>query len=207
MNFECKNIIYVLTATNRDKINKLLPLLSQKRQNLKNIAGSLGELLIRIVACENLKTENNTLVFAEKENHKPFLKNYPQFHFNMSHCENIVTVAFSDDFVGVDIEKIRPVNLKIAERFFSSEEKLLVKDNLSFFTLWTKKEAFIKRSGNGLKTPLNSFNVLKENNIKTFIEDNIIISLCSNNPESFRLLWLDENDVLNAASKLNINKI
>ena len=67
--------------------------------------------------------------------------------------------------IGVDVERIRrlPDFLSIAQNYFHPEEvALLVKmpDNRKrdlFYEFWTKKEAFIKGTGEGLSRPLDSF--------------------------------------------------
>lgn len=37
---------------------------------------------------------------------KPYLRDYPGIHFNISHCEGLVACAFSDTETGVDVERI-----------------------------------------------------------------------------------------------------
>ncbi len=65
--------------------------------------------------------------------------------------------------VGVDIEKIRPIDFAIAERFFTASEYRLLMDTAEqerlqlFYTLWTLKESYIKFVGKGLSIPLDSF--------------------------------------------------
>lgn len=95
---------------------------------------------------------------------KPYLLNYRDFQFNISHTKNALVVAVSDKSVGIDIEKIKAVDFKIAERFFVHEELSYIIENKDlqnkrFFEVWTKKEAYIKCIGKGLSIPLNQFNV------------------------------------------------
>ncbi|MCF6094294.1 4'-phosphopantetheinyl transferase superfamily protein [Microaerobacter geothermalis] len=65
--------------------------------------------------------------------------------------------------MGVDIEQIRPIDMEIANRFFTQEEREVLfhlpgNDQLSFFyELWTLKESFVKAIGQGLSCPLDSF--------------------------------------------------
>ena len=53
---------------------------------------------------------------------KPFLKDYPEVFFNLSHSGNRVFCAISDREVGCDVEQIRKADLSVASRFFSQEE-------------------------------------------------------------------------------------
>ena len=69
--------------------------------------------------------------------------------------------------VGVDIEYLNKelVTEDIARNYFSNYEvtelfKLSENDRISaFFSIWTRKEAFIKAIGKGLSIPLDSFDV------------------------------------------------
>ena len=96
------------------------------------------------------------------EHGKPYIKN-GNVHFNISHSANYVICAVSYFNIGCDIEKIRPVNLNIANRFFTQEEykNIINSANVqdSFFEHWVLKESYIKFLGTGLKTPLDSFNI------------------------------------------------
>jgi len=98
-----------------------------------------------------------------KENGKPYLPDYPQIHFNLTHSENMVLAVFADTEVGCDIEYTKEADLELAKRFFCPEEYEFIagmkgekKDN-AFFQLWTLKESFLKATGMGLALPLNAF--------------------------------------------------
>ena len=92
----------------------------------------------------------------------------PSLRFNLSHSHQFALFAFClEREVGVDIEKIRPeVAFEgIETRYFSPSER----DELEtlhpdfrpegFFLCWTRKEAYVKARGDGLKIPLESFSV------------------------------------------------
>ncbi len=132
---------------------------------------------------------DNSFEISDDENGKPYFKNHPDFHFNISHSEDIIAVAISSAPVGVDIEKLREVNLKIAERRFTEKEKAFVKTNGDFFYVWTRKEAFLKKTGQGLRQSLSSFCVLEDNNIKTFKADDYIVSVCGDNVTDFSFIY------------------
>ncbi|MCW5848755.1 MAG: 4'-phosphopantetheinyl transferase superfamily protein [Anaerolineae bacterium] len=88
-------------------------------------------------------------------------------HFNLSHAHELVLLAIAQGRpVGVDIEYIRPLPdaLSLAEAFFAPAETARLRPFLVtssgqrlFFTCWTRKEAFIKATGDGLSRPLDSF--------------------------------------------------
>lgn len=96
---------------------------------------------------------------------KPFLKDYPEVFFNLSHSGNHVFCAISNREVGCDVERIRPADLKVANRFFSPAECRTIENapeedrNTIFSRIWTLKESFIKNVGQGLSMPLNEFTI------------------------------------------------
>lgn len=79
--------------------------------------------------------------------------------FNISHSNGITVCAISETHrVGIDIEKCQRTNINDFEAQFSPSEwkQILEHKNseLAFFRLWTKKEAFLKATGDGLNIPL-----------------------------------------------------
>ncbi len=86
--------------------------------------------------------------------------------FNLSHSGDLVAYAVSDQPVGIDIERIRKIDLTaIIQRFFAASEfaawqKLPpAEQEAAFFRLWTIKEAYLKAIGTGLHTPLSAVEV------------------------------------------------
>lgn len=97
------------------------------------------------------------------ENGKPYIENDPVY-FSISHSKNVAAVAISPVNVGVDVEYIDNIDLKIAERFFTKEEYNEIKSSenpdRTFFRIWTLKESLLKLTGTGMKTSLNSFRII-----------------------------------------------
>ena len=125
----------------------------------------LADILVRSVIASELKVNSKTIEFKANKYGKPILKKDCGLHFNVSHSEDWIVCAVDDKPIGIDIEKIRPVELEIAAQFFSEEEyKILIAKSQEnrqyfFFDLWTLKESYIKAVGRGLSIPLNSFTV------------------------------------------------
>ncbi len=97
---------------------------------------------------------------------KPFLAGGPAF--NQSHSgERIMIAVAREGRLGVDIEQTRPVKrlLALADKQFAPDEAARLhaapeRERLAlFFRLWTRKEAFVKALGFGLRHPLRSFSV------------------------------------------------
>lgn len=81
---------------------------------------------------------------------KPYFPDHPEVHFSISHTGGAVLVGVSDQPVGVDIEKLRPVSQRTMRRLagaYTEEE---------FFQSWVRREARTKRSGNGVSTMMRS---------------------------------------------------
>ena len=166
-----RNAVYILRCGETDK--------SRVSQKAYDFVASLAK--------KQLFTDCVLKISAD-ENGKPYFKNHPQFHFNISHSKDIIAVAVSSAPVGVDAEKLRDANLKIAERRFTETEKAFVKTNEDFFYVWTRKEAYLKKTGKGLRQSLSSFCVLEDTNIKTFIMSDCIVSVCGDNAKDFSLI-------------------
>lgn len=81
---------------------------------------------------------------------KPYFPEYPDVHFNISHSSGAVLVGISDQELGVDIERIRPVGQRMMVRLahVTTEE--------AFFQSWVRREARAKRSGSGVGTIMRS---------------------------------------------------
>ena len=87
-------------------------------------------------------------------NGKPFLPDYPGIHFNLSHCRRAVACAVAESPVGVDIEVIAPVDAEVARQVLSATERREVEradaPEVAFARLWTRKEAVVKLTGEGI---------------------------------------------------------
>ena len=92
----------------------------------------------------------------------------PRWEFNVSHSGEAGLIAFAwDRAVGVDVEAHRANfdSPELGRSYFSSGEcaaldRAPASERLRwFFTLWTRKEAFLKATGRGLSFPLDQFSV------------------------------------------------
>lgn len=91
---------------------------------------------------------------------KPFLREKPDVHFNLSHAQGITACLVSDRQCGIDCESVREYRPKVMSRAFSGNEQQLVENSapeqrdLLFFRLWTLKESYVKALGTGLAFPM-----------------------------------------------------
>jgi 4'-phosphopantetheinyl transferase len=91
------------------------------------------------------------------EHGKPYLCDYENIHFNISHCKGLVACALSEESIGVDVELIQEFKDSLPKRVLSEEEQeFLMKHQADeaqyreqFFRFWTLKESYIKWDGRG----------------------------------------------------------
>ncbi|MET3939259.1 4'-phosphopantetheinyl transferase [Paenibacillus sp. PvP094] len=128
----------------------------------------LGETLARVILSKWTGARPGDLTFIRNTYGKPSLISHPDLPFNVSHSGDWVAVISGGHApLGVDVEKISPIDMTIAERFFSPlESKNLAAEPAdqqleTFYQLWTLKESYIKAIGMGLSMPLDSFSMLR----------------------------------------------
>ena len=102
---------------------------------------------------------------------KPELLNSP-LDFSISHTQHLLVALFSlEGPVGIDLESShrRLPWKKLAARFFASEEAAFLaaaasEDEMrrTFLQFWTRKEAFVKATGEGIADQLKHFRVDQE---------------------------------------------
>ena len=127
--------------------------------------------LLRMILAAYLAADSAELSFSHSKKEKPSLGAAHAgsgVTFNISHSGGIALLAFARQReVGVDVEQIRSdFDLEaIARRFFSANEQqelfaLPPEERANaFFRCWTRKEAYIKATGDGLSLPLTQFDV------------------------------------------------
>jgi 4'-phosphopantetheinyl transferase len=124
--------------------------------------------LLRAFLGAYLATAPRDIELSYGKSGKPFLAGVDSFQFNLAHSEEMAVYAFAWGCeVGVDIERVRDIQdiAGIARHFFCPEEvadlnSVGARERLeSFFACWTRKEAYIKATGEGLSASLDSFRV------------------------------------------------
>jgi 4'-phosphopantetheinyl transferase len=128
--------------------------------------GQLREMLGRY-----LGTDPAELPFAYSAHGKPMLESRggrPSISFNLSHSHGLALYAVSSKQpVGIDLEHVRDdiQSEQIAAHAFSAEERGALmtlsasQRQAGFFRCWTRKEAYIKATGQGLSRSLDDFAV------------------------------------------------
>ena len=127
--------------------------------------------LLREILGAFLGVQPGRLVFDYGARGKPSLARpfaAADLRFNLAHADRLAVyaIALGRD-VGVDVERVRPLPDAegIAARFFSSREQRALgslaapEREEAFFACWTRKEAFLKATGDGLSRDLGAFDV------------------------------------------------
>jgi len=145
-------------------------LLSEERyakiQRLRSIqhknASATAYLLLRYALSE-VYNINETVEFTYADKGKPLLKCYPHIHFNLSHSKNVAACAVSNNELGVDVQYITNVKDALAKRVLTDNEYVAFKESLSpeefFCEVWTIKESYLKKTGQGITTELRDISV------------------------------------------------
>ena len=96
----------------------------------------------------------NAPLFDILSHGKPVLRGCPDLHFSLSHSGNAVLCALDRHPVGADIEMIRRRSLEHLLSVFSDRERASIEQaaspELCFTRLWTRKESYLKLTGEGL---------------------------------------------------------
>lgn len=114
---------------------------------------------------------------------KPFVKDYPLFHFNLSHSKDLLVVAVGPIELGLDLEFMNPTPPERAiESFMALEEKQRYFNFKSeaertsyFYSLWTAKEAISKWQGEGLKMNFINLEIRQKNSHHFFVNNLSVI--------------------------------
>lgn len=96
-----KDFIYLLKFVCTNKKECILR--QTVKQNADNIL--IGEILAKTVIKNTFGIDIAKQNFTYTEHGKPYLPDYSDVHFNISHSEKYVVCAVSDKPVGVDIQK------------------------------------------------------------------------------------------------------
>lgn len=151
----------IIPKERAEKIDKI-------RNNVKATKHLLSNAFLQYGLSEALKIPMEEITYIYGEYGKPGIvyngkDMRQQVDFNLSHSGSYAVLAVSDRLVGIDVERLKKDRMAVAERFFCREEyeDILKVDGLEreirFLEYWTMKEAYVKRIGNGLHTPLDSF--------------------------------------------------
>ncbi|WP_434311528.1 4'-phosphopantetheinyl transferase family protein [Hominifimenecus sp. rT4P-3] len=139
----------------QDKLQRLRPISSRAR--------SLGaELLLWAM----LRRQQRTVKWeiSESTGGKPYFATAPELKFNLSHSGYFAAGAVAQAAVGVDIQEVRPQKANVAGRYFTEAERTYIAEaehpEQAFMEVWSLRESYLKKTGEGLALSLNEFSIL-----------------------------------------------
>ncbi len=126
---------------------------------------SRGMLRAVLAGYVDQAAEEITLTFGKRG--KPGLVE-GELQFNLTHSEDVLLLGITKGRrIGVDVEFVHPLEdmLMMARQNFSAYEQHVLftlpedQQEQAFFNCWTRKEAYIKATGDGFSMPLRNFDV------------------------------------------------
>lgn len=112
--------------------------------------------LLKFVLARHTNSDIKDIILELLPNNKPYLPKDPNIFFNLSHSADYAVLAISKNPIGIDIEHI---NLsfsfeKTLQYIFNMDEIEFINNAehkaYTFYSLWTRKEAFAKALGTGI---------------------------------------------------------
>jgi 4'-phosphopantetheinyl transferase len=168
--------IVSLQATNEQK-EQLAALLSSDEKTRKDRfvgkplqdAFTMSRGALRVILGQALAMKPDAVQFQYGRHGKPQLAQSSSWCFNSSHTNELFSCALTRDCeIGIDIEQTKPLpDAEAIARSYFCPEELADLHTLSnneeqqeaFYRCWTRKEDYLKATGTGLWTDLNSFQV------------------------------------------------
>ena len=149
------------------RADELILLLDEERQKRVRSYGASKEALRCLAAglllYDAFGDRARNAHFEHGKRGKPFLTDHRPF--NITHAGDYAVLALSGEAVGVDLERVRPINWsRVAERFFHPDEQRFLAESddpqTMFFLIWTLKESYLKAEGQGFSVSPRSFCIL-----------------------------------------------
>jgi 4'-phosphopantetheinyl transferase len=120
---------------------------------------------LRMLLGSTLGLDPRTVRFEYGPAGKPLLPPADGLWFNVSHSGKFAVLAMARHRVGIDVERMRPIDLAVAKHYFSAAECRAIlalppgERQAAFFRCWSRKEAYLKARGDGIGFGLDRFEV------------------------------------------------
>ena len=203
-------MIYIFTDYNQitpdvEKVllDKLPPLRKEKANRFTISSGRLScvvSYLLFLYGFRHLYHMEGTPDFSGDKFEKPYLADYPDIHFNLSHCNNGCACIMDDFQVGIDLQEIRKVSLKTFEKICSPDEIIEIQnaDNpeKEFCRIWSYKEAISKLTGEGIFRDISNLSSQGIYYVTDYIEPNMYMSYASSVKKEQQLITITIEDLL-----------
>lgn len=203
-------MVYYLDQVDRieeREIQELLPFLSPERREAVSryrfpkdrVQSVLAYLLLRYGLIKDHEIVSVPVIEKSPQG-KPFLRDCPHIHFNLSHCEKAVACGFSHGPIGVDVQHMVPYKESLATYFMTENERkqaILGDSDRVFTRLWTLKECYGKYSGFGICYSMSEISVTEGHNdegcfIQSYPLEGFYLSVCSREEQTIQNISFEQ---------------
>jgi 4'-phosphopantetheinyl transferase len=180
---QLESLLPVLTEEERQRGERLVSVSLRQRF-------FISHAILRLILSAYLEESPREIQFKKAAHGKPSLDGC-SLQFNMTHSKDVALyVMTSNTEVGIDVEYLKRMYDMdaLVKRFFSQRENeeyrtfIEAERHLAFYRAWTRKEAYLKATGQGLSYPLNHFDV-------SFAEDGMRCLLRVNDCDEEASAW------------------
>ena len=215
--------IYLLNLNNLELYDDYKKLVSnrciekaEKFQLIDDAKRTIGaELIVRYLLKKIYGYSNSEIEFEYNKYGKPYLKNGCDFFFNISHSGSWIACGVSNHEIGIDIEEIKDIDLKIANHFFSrGEQKYIfqtsIDRNRRFMIIWCLRECYTKQLGKGLLIPMDSYEIViqrKDYKVNSLLCNRVVYLKKTEQIENYILSECNEDNSEIDLNILNISEI
>jgi len=187
-------MIYLNEHTESLDIEKALAMVSpQRREHALKFAHESGRrlsLAVYLLLMDGLQKEygiTEAPEFDYLEGGKPVIKGHPEIHFNFSHSGTVALCAIDSQPVGADVETKRKITPSLIAYTMNEVEQSEItsapESQAAFLAFWTRKEAVLKLTGEGIRSDLKTVLTNAKNVVfETKITENYIYSIARYKP-------------------------
>lgn len=144
-----------------EEVNALICTFPEQRKlqalKFKHAQGRKECAVAYMLLCKGLREEfgiEEMPVFKYSEHGKPSIVGHDDIHFNISHCKKCVACYISREPVGIDVECIGRGTEDLINYTMNEDEVEMIKHatdpKTEFIRLWTRKEAVLKLTSEGI---------------------------------------------------------
>ncbi len=124
-----------------------------------------GDCMVRTLLRQAFGEVADTFAVHTHECGKPYCRERPDFHFNVSHSGDWIICSVSDAPVGADVERVRDIKENVFRKVLNNDEFTWARECPNdeslkrFHRLWTLKESMIKCLGTGFSLNPKNFSL------------------------------------------------
>ena len=203
-------MIYIFTDYNQITpdmeqllLEKLPPIRREKALRFTVHSGRIScivSYLLFLYGFRNLYHMEGTPDFSGEKFEKPYLADYPEIHFNLSHCNNGCACIMDNFEVGIDLQEIRKVSLKTFEKICSADEILEIQNSNNpekeFCKIWSYKEALSKLTGEGIFRDISNISSMGVMLHTEYVVPDMYMSYASNENVTQKIVHITVDNLL-----------